>query len=274
MGLEQVQLFLTTYVRDAQFRESYRHGYAEGLEQQLSLEPEDIKLIQSINLDDLDRSASGFREERADKRRTEFEQFVEHLAAYGPIEDFYVAYDRAHPKGLLTRPMEMDRFLAFSTDFVLNNGLPEYLLDLLRFCYHYVQISDLPLEITGHELEQLPETGLLAYHRIRLHKPYRVLEFRSDVLSIARATPSTDLAYLTPQPTQLFMQKSRKMFKRTQIFYAAQLPFLDKLLAGNKSTLELVSSLPATRMAWAVEQLHNMYAAEIIAIETPSHFAV
>jgi hypothetical protein len=274
MGLEQVQLFLTTYVRDAQFRESYRQGYAEALEQQLRLEPDDINLIRTINFDDLDLSASNFREERSDKRRTEFEQFVEHLAAYGPIEDFYVAYDRAYPKGLLTRPMEMDRFLAFSTDFVLNNGLPEYLLDLLRFCFHYVQLSDLPLEFGGRELEQLPETGLLAYHRIRLHKPYRIVKYRSDVLSIARANPSTDLAYLPPQPTQLLMQKSRKLFKRTQVFYAAQLPFLDELIAGSQSTLELVSSLPAARMSWAVEQLQNMYAAEIIAIENPSHFAV
>lgn len=274
MGLEQVQLFLTTYVRDAQFRESYRQGYAEALEQQLLLTPEDIQLIRAVNLDDLDRSGFNFREERSDKRRTEFEQFVEHLGVYGPIEDFYVAYDRANPKGLLTRPLEMDRFLAFSTEFVLTNGLPEYLLDLLRFCYHYVQVSDSPLERSERELEQLPETGLLAYHRISLHKPYRVLNFRYDVLSIASTTPTPDLAYLPPQPTQLFMQKCRRHFKRTQIFYTTRLPFLDELLPGSKSILELVSSLPAAQMAWAVEQLQNMHAAEIIAVEIPSHFAV
>jgi hypothetical protein len=274
MGLEQLQLFLTTYVRDASFRERYRHGFAEALELELKLEPEDIQLIRTIDLDDLDRSGTNFREERSDKRRTEFEQFVEHLAVYGPIEDFYAAYDRANPKGLLTRPLEMDRFLAFATEFILGNGLPEYLLDILRFCYHYVQLSDTPLEQSERELKQLPETGLLAYHRISLLKPYRVLNFRYDALSIASAAPTPDFAYLPPQPTQLLMQKSRRLFKRTQIFYTTQLPFLDELLAGSKSILELVSSLPAAQMSWAVEQLRNMHAAEIIAVEIPSHFAV
>lgn len=274
MGLEEVQLFMTTYLRDPQFRESYRQGAAESLEQQLKLEPPDIELIRAINLDDLDRSAAGFRDERADKRRTEFEQFVEHLGVYGPIEEFYVAYDRAHPGGLLTRPMEMDRFLSFSTEFILSNGLPDYLLDLLRFCYHYVQLSDMPQEEVAHELKELPADGLRAYHRVQLHKPYRLVNFNYDVLSIAQAMPSTDLAYIAPQPTLLLMHKSRSLFKRTQILYASQLPFLGSLLNGQHSVLDIVSMLPSSQMAWGVEQLQDMHTAGIIAVVMPSHFAV
>ncbi len=272
MGLEEVQLFLTTYLRDPGFREGYRRGEAASLEERLNLSRDDVEFVRSIDLDDLDRSAAGFREERMDKRRTEFAQFFEHLGVYGPVEEFFAAYDRANPTGLLTRPLEMDRFLAYSTEFVLAQGLPEYLIDLLRFCYHYVQLADRPLEQVAGEITELPEGGLRAYHRVQLHKPYRLVNFRYDVLSIAQSEPSQELAYLPPQPTDLFMQKSRRLFKRTQIMYAAQLPFLGRLGDGPASVLELVAPLPSGEMAWAVGHLEHLHGAGAVAVVLPSHF--
>lgn len=272
MGLEQVQLFITTYLRNPEFRERYRGGQAETLEVLVDLNEQDRELIHAIDLDDLDRSAAGFRDERADKRRTEFEQFIAHLGVYGPIEDFYVAYDRRNPDGLLSRPLEMDRFLAFSTEFVLSQGLPEYLLDLLRFCYHYVQLADKPFEEVERELVSWPDSGLSAYHRIQLRKPYRIIGFRYDVLSLAQMQPSREIAQLAPQPIQLFMQKSRQRFKRTQIYYASDVPFLTELLDESSSLLELISQQPSSQMAWAVQQLEAMHRDGIIAVGTPSHF--
>ena len=272
MGLEEVQIFLTTYLRDPEFREGYRRGEAEALEGRLNLSRDDVAFVRSIDLDDLDRSAAGFREERMDKRRTEFEQFFDHLGAYGPVDAFFADYDRENPSGLLTRPLEMDRFLDYSTRFIVRRGLPEYLIDLLRFCYHYVQLADRPLGQVARELTELPETGLRAYHRVQLHEPHRLVNFRYDVLNIARSEPSQELAYLQPQPTELFMQKSRRLYKRTQIVNAAQLPFLSRIAGGPTSVLELVSSLPSAEMAWAVGHLEHLHGAGMVAVTLPSHF--
>jgi len=266
MALEQLQLFLTRYLRDADFRERYRGADASALTAELKLSREDLDLIRAIDIKDLDRSAINMRDERRSKRETEFQQFVDHLAVYGPMDAFFEQYDRAHSDGLLTRPQEMDRFLDFATDFILKNGLPEYLVDLLRFCYHYVKVADMPCDRSIPILEDRPAKGLRPSFRVALLKPYRIVDFRRDVLFIARQTPSVELAQLPPAPTQVIIQKSWSRAKETHIFYTRELPLLPRLFEGTVAVIDLVSLLPANGYPDGMSHINELLERSVIGI--------
>src|SRR5262245_12652034 len=103
MPLEQVQLFLTKYLRNPEFRHRYRAGEAEALNGELQLEGSDVGLVNSINLDDLDRTAEGLRDERRSKREAEFKEFTNHLSVFASLDRFFEQFDATYPDGLLSR---------------------------------------------------------------------------------------------------------------------------------------------------------------------------
>jgi hypothetical protein len=269
MPLEQIQYFLTKYLRDPDFRQRYRNSELVAIERELNLTKADLDIVRSFNLDDLDRTAIGLRDERRSKRETEFQQFVDHLAIYGPMDTFFEQYDSRYTEGLLTRPQEMSWFLNFATNFVLAHKLPNYLIDLLRFCYHYVKLSDTPRERTAPLLQELPVDGLQPSHTMQLRKPYKIVQFRYDVLYIARQSPSLELAALPPQPTELFIQKNWNRAKETQILYTSELPFLPLLQNGPVIVLDLLATLSSDAYGQAVVHLEELFRRGVIEVSSP-----
>jgi hypothetical protein len=265
MPLEQAQMFITKYLRDPRFRERYRSPESKDVEVECNLSKDDLDLVRQIDLDDLDRAAVGMRDERRTKRESEFQQFVDHLAVYTAMDPFFEQYDRAYPDGMLTRPQEMDRFLDFGTCFVLGNGLPPYLIDLLRFCYHYVKLSDTPLDRSAPVLAENPES-LRPFHRLQLQKPYRILDFPYDVLWLARQTPDSELASVPPLPVRLFLQKNWSKAKETQIFYASEIPVLPSLAHEPVAVIDLLALIPASAYPDAVAYLEELVERRILGV--------
>lgn len=257
MPLEQVQLFLTTYLRNPGFRRRYRGGEADALHRELKLDESDVGLVTAIDKDDLDRTADGLRDERRSKREAEFREFTNHLAAFVPLDPFFEQFDAAYPDGLLSRPVEMDRFLSFAAGFVLAGNLPEYLIDILRLCYQYTQVSDLPLERSAAVVAEPAPNGLQPFHRLRLRKPYRVCVFRYDVLALARATPNQGLSAVCPSPVEILIQKDWNRFKETRILYTSMLP---SGLLGNEplAVLDLLAGLSTQEYPRAVAHLQEL----------------
>jgi len=259
MPLEQVQRYLTAYLRNPEFRRRVRGGMREQAEREMCLDTADTDLVRKISLDDLDRAAGGLRDERQTKREAEFKQFTDNLACFGPVSNFFEEFDAEYPEGLLSRPLEMDRFLDFSTKFVLNHGLPDYLLDLLRFCYYYVKVSDMPRDRSTAVLEELPPGGLQPHHRLRLRRPYRVVAFRYDVLWLAQSPPSPGLAMTPPNPTELLIQKNWARFKQTVALRTSELPFYRGLADGPASIIDLISMGSPADYSWAVAHLQELF---------------
>jgi hypothetical protein len=263
MSLQHVQLFLTTYLRNPEFRRRYRAGEADALRRELNLDEDDARLVAGIDLDDLDRAALGMRDERRSKREAEFKEFTDHLAAFGPMDSFFEQFDAAYPDGLLSRPLELDRFLAFAAGFVLRHNLPEYLIDILRLCYHYTQVSDLPLERSAPVREGALPGGLQPFHRLHLRAPYRVCRFRYDVLTLARAAPHPAMAGVGPFPVEVLIQKDWSRFKETRIFYTSSFP--PALLRNERlSVLDLLATLPTSEYPHALGQLQEFHSRGVI----------
>jgi hypothetical protein len=277
MSLEGLQLFLTTYLRDPRFRQLYRGGGGDELLRQFDLTDADRELAKKIDLDDLDHTAQDFREERGRKRAAEFTPFVNHLAVYGPIEQLYDAYDWAFTDGLLTRPLEMDRFLAFAADFVTARRLPGYLLDLLRFSYHCSKLAETPREPFDPKdrvLDAVPETGLEAYHRLHLRRPFRFVQFRYDVVRLAQSQPSTDLAGVPFEPTELFLQKSWTLAKRSLAIDVRELPFVRHLAERPQTVVDLVGIVPPDEVGAALAHITDLVQRGIAGMSVPAHFVV
>jgi hypothetical protein len=271
MSLEAIQKFLTLYIRDPQFRDAYRN-HAAHVEQQLDLSAQDRQLIQTIQLDHLDRAAVEIRSERMAKRQSEFKEFYDHLAAYVSEEEFNAEFDRENCMGWQSRALELDRFLAFSVDFLLRRGLPDYLMDLLRFCYFYCKIAETPREKVAGAFTGFPENGLRAYHRVHLRRPYRVVSFRYDVLSLVNMAPSRGLASMPPTPTDVFLQKNWSLAKRVHGYYSNAMPLLPKLLQGEQSVLDLMAHLPLRDFTSAAEHIGGLYRKGLIDISLPKPF--
>jgi hypothetical protein len=272
VSLAAVQRFFAVYLRNPAFRESYRGGDAAALQSSLRLDAADVELLSTLDLDVLDRTAEGFRQDRIDKRWGEFSQFLSHLGAYVPPQPFLELWDRAFPEGLMNRPAEMDRFLTFASEYVVANRLPDYLLDLLRFCYHYTRIADAPVTEIDGALEPLPPSGLRAYHRLRLRGPFHVLACRHDALALAEAEPDRRFAQLDAHPVRLLIQKDRHRAKRTYVRHLDALPFVGALLDGDaRQVSDLLVGLPARGYPDALRELTSLIDQDVLAVIEPPY---
>jgi len=270
--LVAVQRFFAVYLRNPAFRESYRGGDAASLHSSLGLDVGDVELISAIDLDVLDCTAEGFRQDRIDKRRGEFSQFLSHLGAYVPPQRFLELWDRAFPDGLMNRPAEMDRFLTFASEYIVANELPEYLLDLLRFCYHYTKVADAPVTEIDGTLDQLPPSGLRAYHLLRLRGPFHVLACRHDALALVEAEPDRELALLPPHPVRLLIQKDRQRAKRTKVYRLDAIPFVPALVGGDAMQVsDLLAGLRAADYPDALHHLRSLINEDLVAVVVPRH---
>lgn len=271
MPLREIQEFLTRYLRNPAFRQRWEGSERHALKAELGLSDDDIALIEQIPMDDLERSAEGFRDDRLSKRRSEFSQFLDHLSLYGPVDEFLNAFDAAYPEGWEAQPLELDRFLSFGTSFVTNNGLPEYLISLLRFCYHYCKIAIAPTEIPDDRIENPRDKGIEVYHNVKLRQPYRVENFLYDALAIAMADPQPGESPVR-QPTRLLFIKNQETFKRSIIWRVADLPpFVAALIDGPKALTDLLGPYDVTVYPQLVSLLLDFHDAGVVEFTTPPY---
>lgn len=239
MSLREIHEFLTIYLRNPAFRERWNSGEKDKLKGELGLSDADMALIEQMPIDDLNRTAEGFRDDRLAKRRSEFSQFLDHLALYGPVDDFLNAFDAAYPQGWEAQPFELDRFLDFGNRFVVEQNLPGYLVSLLRFCYHYCRVAITPAIIPEDRIEKPRENAVEAHHFVQLCKPYRIEDFHYDSLAIAMAGPQPGESPLR-QATRLLFIKNQHAFKRSIIWRVDDLPpLIAALIDGPKMLIDL-----------------------------------
>lgn len=271
MALQEVQQFITQYLRDATLRADVNRDGVKSLAANFGLDEKEQEILVEMELGYLEKEATGIIEERFDKRHGEFKEFIDHLANYTDLQQFFILYDQAYKTGLMTRPVEMDCFLSFATAFVINNQLPPYLVDLARFDYYYSQVSITPIE--NGELYVGAGTELQLYNIIKLRAPYKVVKFRYDVLSIARSEFNYyEPKYFQENPVTLFIQKDWGKATTTQIFYSEEIPLLHHLTSGEMSINELLANYGVNDFEWVIANLGILYRMNIISVKLPKHF--
>ena len=274
MALAEQQAFMTRLIRDHEFRHGFMAGDRKAIAVDHGLDESDWEILQIVNLEQLDRAAYGFRGDRLGKRYAEFQVFIDHLELYGDKDEFLNAFDQAYWKGFIARPMELDRLLDFGARWVVSRELPRHLLDLVRFCHVTCTLAATPrVEVEG-AFEELPES-IRAWHRVQLRRPYRIVPFSTDVLAIARATPTPGDAYWESPPTQLLLQKSWELFNRSHAWRKEDVGFLSCLLEEEElPALDVLVNHPSGDLDVASRALEEAWRAGMVHLREPRHFQV
>lgn len=272
MSLLEQQRFLTRYLRD----EAVRHAVREGgvASAGLPLDDDDIEYLESLSLDDLDRTASNIREERLNKRAAEFEPFVKHLGLHVPLQEVLEDFDRRYTTGLQARWMEVDRFVSYATRMLSVRSLPDYLFDLLRFNYDVAVLADRPIVEPEYLVEMFPK-DLDAAMTIEVCQPYRVRRFTYDVVTIASTDPAESRGDWAPAPCEVLLQKNWTVPKRTRAFVLGGDDVLSRLVhAGSSSVLDLLAGQPVQSFPAIVGELESYHDARVVAVSVPPHLRV
>lgn len=265
MSLLGMQEFLTRYMRDPVLRNACRDDVRRAAEEKnFELSDEEIEQLRGIDLQYFERAANGIDEERRNKRESEFKRFFSHYALYADVEQFFARYIMLHTRGTLSRPDEMERFLAFAIRHVVNTALPRYLVDLARFDYHVVKAAAAPAEPTGGAIRERPRDGLEAYHLVSLRRPFRQVDFLFDAYEIARAEPCDRWASSAHSPTRLIIQPSPTHYKASIVNYSQDLPGCELLVEGVHRVEELIARIPGGGLAATFAQLESLAAEGVI----------
>ncbi|HEX2687805.1 MAG TPA: hypothetical protein VHN14_14360 [Kofleriaceae bacterium] len=230
MSLEGVHRFLTVFLRNPAMRADILRGVSDDQLRSLGVDDPELPLVRAIDLNVLYRSARGLADERRGRRRQEFTQFIDYLEQFIPMEPFWEGFEQAYPSGTLHRMEEVRRFSDYATRFLLESPLPPFLLDLMQFNLHTTSLSEAPrVQIEGALDDDAIGDMVLPSDEIALREPYRVVEFRCDVIRIASQSLSQLGGPPPYQPTTLFIQKDWSQPKTARAIPLEELPMFRHL---------------------------------------------
>lgn len=272
MSLREVQVFLATYVRDQDFRHRYRAGEAAELERSLSLSADDIALIGQIKLDHLDYIAEFVLGERLGRIGGVFGLLLEHLAKFVDVAERFRAFDRDWKGGWWQRRAEIRRFEVFVLDLVAGGQLPEYLIDLCRFCAEVTVVAESPKVNPGERADLPGLTRVRGNDVITLRGPFTVSRLRHDVIRIME-DPEGYGDNPFPLPTEILIQRDWRQHKRSRVFRMADEPILRALAGRPATTFELGGILPEFSYASLLSAVAGLFSDQIVHVTVAKELA-
>ncbi|MCA6092190.1 hypothetical protein LE181_08455 [Streptomyces sp. SCA3-4] len=268
MSLAGLQQLLTRSVRDGDFRRSVLRP--DGLERaaaELGLTEAEKAQFASIDPDYLEGVATLVIKQRIVRREAEFGLFLNALFRYTPRGKFFEAYHQAVSVGQFGRMEELRRFVDFSFDYVVERSLPEYLVDLLRFCSHVCELAETPKAFPDE-----PEGAVRASSTLVLRKPYAVVQFRYDMLRLAKEDEEYG-ADPQPRPTTLLLQRDWRQPKRSRAFDLSDHPLLAALTRGPLTVLDAGGVLPHFTHGFVKELVESLHDRQIVHLMLPPELA-
>ncbi|MBC3840257.1 hypothetical protein GXW82_08765 [Streptacidiphilus sp. 4-A2] len=185
MTLRESQAFITRMMRDAAFRALVQGPEFDALADEFALDPSDRQQIRAIDMAEFGKFAEYSRFQRVKRRQAEYGLFLNHLMRFWDRERFFHDYHQTETGGQGERLEELRRFDNFALDYILEHGLPEYLVDLVRFCSIACELGETPKVDPGEATTAVATEEIRGNYVISLPQPSRVLTFRHDVLRIA-----------------------------------------------------------------------------------------
>ncbi|MYX94763.1 hypothetical protein GT045_08035 [Streptomyces sp. SID486] len=243
MSLQQVQSFLTRCLRDEEFLGMTRSAGFDPAQHGFELTAQEYRQIREIDQDSLNRISQYALGQRIRRREAEYGLFLEHLGRFTDRGAFLRAYHQAATGGQGERLEEMPAFDDFAFRRIVGAALPEYLVDVLRFCSAVCELSETPKRLPPAEEAVVGADDIEGTHVISLRRPYRVVPFRYDVLRIATAEDDYS-AEPSPRPTRLLVQREWSRHKRSRVVDLSEHPMLALLCERPLSVLDIGARLP------------------------------
>lgn len=272
MSLREVQVFLARYVRDQEFRHRYREDGPALLDAELDLTEEERRLIGQIKLDHLDVVAEHVLAERMGRTNGVFGLLMEHLARFVDLDECYAEFDRRNGRGWWQRRAETRRFEAYVLDLVVANQLPEYLVDLCRFCAEVTTVAESPKVPSPTPPDLPPPTTVRANDLVTLHGPFTVLRLRHDVVRLMD-DPEGYGAAPFPVLTDVLIQRDWRQHKRSRIFRLRDEPVLAALTDRPATVLELGGRIPELPYAALLAAVAELYEVRIVHLTPAAELA-
>jgi hypothetical protein len=226
-------------------------------------------MIAAVDLDQYEHAATSVRDQRAGRTYTVFGALIDELRLYVDYDRLYLEYDRVYSAGWWQRFAETRRFETFATDFIVRNGLPEYLLDLARLCASITKVADTPKVFPeGANTDPAGLKSVAPTFRASLRRPYEVRVYRHDVLRLL-----DDPRYregLAPKRTRVLIQRDWRQHKRSRLYPLDEEPLAAALAQGPASALELGERLPEWSYAQILAGLSDLYADKVVHLEVPA----
>ena len=269
MTLRGTQVFVSRFLRDQEFREQCHADGVARCQKELGLDDAEIAMLADIDLNQLEHAATSVRVQRQGRTYTVFGALIDELRLYVDFERFYLEYDRVYSGGWWQRFAETRRFETFATDFIVRNGLPEYLIDLARLCASITKVADTPKAFAdGSNVDPDGLKSVAPTFRASLRRPFETRVYRHDVLRLL-----DDPRYregLAPKRTRVLIQRDWRQHKRSRLFPLDEEPLVAALAEGPATALELGERLPEWSYAQIVAGLSDLYADKVVHLEVPA----
>jgi hypothetical protein len=272
MSLARVQNLITRTMRDAEFRVTLRGADFDKIVDKYDLDPAERDAVRAIRPDYLDKIAGLVLRQRIQRREAEFALFLNALFAHTHREAFFREYHQAVTVGQFGRLEEARRFVDFAFEFVLRHQLPGYLLDVLRFSLHVLELAETPKEIPADVVNNDGADQVTASTRVLLRKPYSVVSFQYDILLLA----TEDEAYTcnpVPRAKTLLLQRDWRQPKRSRAFDLLEHPVIALLAEGSATVLDIVGRLPQFSADLVVNLVRSLYDRRVVHLIPPAELA-
>ncbi|MFZ3474047.1 hypothetical protein ACODT3_05920 [Streptomyces sp. 4.24] len=265
MSLAGLQQLLTRSVRDTEYRRAVMGpGGLDRAAAELGLTDEEKAQFAAIEPDYFEDVATLVIKQRIVRREAEFALFLNALFRHTPRGRFFEAYHQAVSVGQFGRMEEVRRFCDFAFDYIVDRSLPEHLLDLLRFCSYVCELAETPKEFPDGVQGPLRSSSTLV-----LRKPYAVVEFRYDMLRLAKEDEEYT-ADLRPRPTTLLLQRDWRQPKRSRAFDLSDHPLLAELTKGPRTVLDAGGLLPQFSHGFVKELVESLHDRQIVHLMLPA----
>jgi hypothetical protein len=268
MTLSQTQAVLTRCLRDDEFREQIYGPEFEEIAGKLGLSQQDREQIRANDRDELERISVFARGQRTRRREAEYGLFLEHLSRFQDRQEFYREYHQAVAHGQGERLEELCRFDNFAFEYIVDHGLPDYLVDLLRFCSLVCELGETPKVRPGDSADIMPSEMIHGNYTISLRRPFSIASFRYDVLHIADETDSYG-EDPSPRPADLLLQRDWGEHKRTRAYRLADHPILTQLASAPLTVMELGATLPGLSYGFVLRTIRRQHANEVLHATPP-----
>ncbi|QAS54740.1 hypothetical protein [Halobacillus litoralis] len=173
MTVINLQKFITDYVRNPKVRrfpiesiESYK------------FELNEKKLLKELDFNILNKLAINLQNKRSKRLEQQFPEFVMGLKHHNCYAEYIENYLSKFTEAYLTPQYEMENFMEFSVNYIKENSLPEYFIDMANYCYFLSKTMIEEFDSVANERDVDRHIPLM------INRPFNIVNLDYDIDSV------------------------------------------------------------------------------------------
>ncbi|KPL57592.1 hypothetical protein, partial [Rossellomorea vietnamensis] len=204
MTLVNLQTMISSFFRDENVRNEVQIKQDRVFER-FCLTSDEIKLARKIDFLSLEKGALNTTKERLGKRRADYQELFIILETLERDDEVLSSFVKKEVSGTLGRKLDSERFFEFFKYYVLDEDLPEVLIEIAEYSSIMSNLS------YANEVDILNEESLNLNKPIYLKEPFELKTFNYDlgplIESDFKIDNIKDLEALQKSETKIFFQK-------------------------------------------------------------------